>query len=277
MKKRKFVAAVMAFSMLLGQTVYAQELAVPAETSEASDEAAAETVYETESGYETETSYETETGENTEKDIDWNHVTGELHEGSNTFEISETGTPALVSFVPSESGEYEIYSTGDDDTKAELYDSDQHMLTDNDDGGENQNFKLSFRLEAGKTYYIAARYFYAYMTGTMTLVVEKGEDRPIAVVNEGENTVEIVEAGKAAWVSFVPEKSAEYDIYSTGTEDTKAELYDSEKKRLAENDDADGENNRNFKISYTLEAGKVYYIVVRYYNDSMSGNLTVMI
>ena len=144
MKKRKFVAAVMAFSMLLGQTVYAQELAVPAETSEASDEAAAETVYETESGYETETSYETETGENTEKDIDWNHVTGELHEGSNTFEISETGTPALVSFVPSESGEYEIYSTGDDDTKAELYDSDQHMLTDNDDGGENQNFKLSF-------------------------------------------------------------------------------------------------------------------------------------
>ena len=279
MKKRKFVAAVMAFSMLLGQTVYAQELAVPTEALEVSDEATAETVYETEpdTGYETENPYETETGENTEKDIDWNHVTGELHEGSNIVEISETGTPALVSFVPSESGEYEIYSTGDDDTKAELYDSDQHMLTDNDDGGENQNFKLSFRLEAGKTYYIAARYFYAYMTGTMTLVVKKGEDRPIAVVNEGENTVEIAEAGKAAWVSFVPEKSAEYDIYSTGTEDTKAELYDSEKKRLAENDDADGENNRNFKISYTLEAGKVYYIVVRYYNDSMSGNLTVMI
>ena len=279
MKKRKFVAAVMAFSMLLGQTVYAQELAVPTEALEVSDEAAAETVYETEpdTGYETEDPYETETGENTEKDIDWNHVTGELHEGSNIVEISETGTPALVSFVPSESGEYEIYSTGDDDTKAELYDSDQHMLTDNDDGGENQNFKLSFRLEAGKTYYIAARYFYAYMTGTMTLVVEKGEERPIAVVNEGENTVEIAEAGKGTWVSFVPEKSAEYDIYSTGTEDTKAELYDSEKKRLAENDDADGENNRNFKISYTLEAGKVYYIVVRYYNDSMSGNLTVMI
>lgn len=287
MKKRKFVAAVMAFSMLLGQTVYAQELAVPAETLEASDEEAAETVYETEpetgyetepdTGYETEDPYETETGENTEKDIDWNHVTGELHEGSNTFEISEPGTPALVSFVPSESGEYEIYSTGDDDTKAELYDSDQHRLTDNDDGGENRNFKLSFRLEAGKTYYIAARYFYAYMTGTMTLVVEKGEDRPIPVVNEGENTVEIAEAGKAAWVSFVPEKSAEYDIYSTGTEDTKAELYDSEKKRLAENDDADGEDNRNFKISYTLEAGQVYYIVVRYYNDSMSGNVTVMI
>ena len=137
MKREKLVAAVMAFSMLLGQTVYAQELAVPAETLEVSDEAAAETVYETEpetgyetepdTGYETENPYETETGENTEKDIDWNHVTGELHEGSNTFEISEPGTPALVSFVPSESGEYEIYSTGDDDTKVELYDSDQHL------------------------------------------------------------------------------------------------------------------------------------------------------
>ena len=68
MKKRKFVAAVMAFSMLLGQTVYAQELAVPTEALEVSDEAAAETVYETEpdTGYETEDPYETETGENTE-------------------------------------------------------------------------------------------------------------------------------------------------------------------------------------------------------------------
>ena len=45
MKKRKFVAAVMAFSMLLGQTVYAQELAVPTEALEVSDEAEAETAY----------------------------------------------------------------------------------------------------------------------------------------------------------------------------------------------------------------------------------------
>ena len=35
MKKRKFVASVMVFSMLLGQTAYAQEMVMPVESAEA--------------------------------------------------------------------------------------------------------------------------------------------------------------------------------------------------------------------------------------------------
>ena len=59
MKKRKFIAAVMALSMIFGQTVYAQEYTVPEETLAESTEAV-------------ETKVSEETVENeTEKTAEW--------------------------------------------------------------------------------------------------------------------------------------------------------------------------------------------------------------
>lgn len=62
MKKRKFVAVVMAFSMLLGQTVYAQEYTTPAETDEVLETEADEIPMTEETvSAETETTVEEET------------------------------------------------------------------------------------------------------------------------------------------------------------------------------------------------------------------------
>lgn len=188
MKKRKFIAAVMALSMILGQTVYAQEYTVPEETLAESSEAvetkvSKETVEnETEKTAETDVeSVELETETVTEKTETMTAKYADsvmaLNEGENAVEITEEGSSAKVSFTPEESGKYFIYSTGDEDTKATLYDSDMEYLTDDDDGGENTNFKLSYQFEAGKTYYICAKYYSSSKTGTINVTVEKLSNR----------------------------------------------------------------------------------------------------
>ena len=184
MKKRKFIAAVMALSMIFGQTVYAQEYTVPEETLAESTEAVETKVSEETVENETEKTAET-AAELAEQETE--KVTAEpevmaaeetdsaiaLNEGENAVEIAEADSYALASFIPEESGKYFIYSTGDEDTKATLYDSDMEYITDDDDGGENTNFKLSCQFESGKTYYIRIRYYNDSTTGTINVTVEK--------------------------------------------------------------------------------------------------------
>ena len=184
MKKRKFIAAVMALSMILGQTVYAQEYTVPEETLAESSEPAeiegSEETVENEIEEIAETAAELAEPETKKVTVEPEVMAAEeadsaiaLNEGENAVEIAEADSYALVSFTPEESGKYFIYSTGDEDTKATLYDGDMEYLTADDDGGENTNFKLSYQFESGKTYYIRIRYYNDSTTGTINVTVEK--------------------------------------------------------------------------------------------------------
>ena len=188
MKKRKFIAAVMALSMIFGQTVYAQEYTVPEETLAESSESAeiegSEETVENEIKEIAETAAELAEPETEKVTAEPEVMAAEeadsaiaLNEGENAIEIAEADRYALVSFTPEESGKYFIYSTGDEDTKATLYDSDMEYLTDDDDGGENTNFKLSYQFESGKTYYIRIRYYNDSTTGTINVTVEKLSNR----------------------------------------------------------------------------------------------------
>ena len=209
MKKRKFIAAVMALSMIFGQTVYAQEYTVPEETLAESSEVVETEVSEETVGNETEEMAETavesmelETETVTEKTetmtAEYADSVMALNEGENAVEITEEDSYVKVSFTPEESGKYFIYSTGDEDTKATLYDSDMEYLDEDDDGGDGTNFKLTYRLEAGQTYYIRVRYYSSTKTGTINVTVEKlsnkcgdsatwslDEDGTLAISGEG--------------------------------------------------------------------------------------------
>lgn len=73
-----------------------------------------------------------------------------------TAEVPEGGC-AWFSFTPAEDGYYVFTSNADVDTYVDLYDEDQNHLAENDDGGNNNNFSLTFAAVAGKTYYLGAR------------------------------------------------------------------------------------------------------------------------
>ena len=63
----------------------------------------------------------------------------------------------LYRFKPDKDGEYIFMSEGDEDTDAVLMDGEGNSIADDDQSGTDGNFKLSYTLEAGKTYYYLAR------------------------------------------------------------------------------------------------------------------------
>ena len=82
-----------------------------------------------------------------------------------------------------------------------------------------------------------------------------------------------VGAGETAYCHFTPEITGTYIFYSTGSWDTVASLYSDEGVDFAADDDSgDGDN---FRLEYELEAGKTYYLGVRYYTAGDLGEISV--
>lgn len=97
-------------------------------------------------------------------------------------------------------------------------------------------------------------------------------------VGIGGNAYEYMSAGEVTWFSFQtvesPYYQGVYDIYSTGSTDTYAQLYKKDSNgsmvRIAYNDDS-GEGS-NFKFSYVLNGSTVYYVKVNGYSSSTTGS-----
>lgn len=83
-----------------------------------------------------------------------------------SVQISTGGQKVYFAFTPTTSGSYTIQSTGSSDTYGRLYNASQTQLTSNNDGGTNYNFKITYTLTAGTTYYVAVCYNYSSATGT---------------------------------------------------------------------------------------------------------------
>lgn len=80
-------------------------------------------------------------------------------------------------FVPEESGTYAFYSESSYDTYGQLLGADYELLANNDDSGTNENFRIIYSCEAGKTYYIGIRAYDAYANGkNAELYVEKTDE-----------------------------------------------------------------------------------------------------
>ena len=96
----------------------------------------------------------------------------EMSSGSSyTTNIVSNGQDVYYKFVPTVSGSYTFYSTGSYDTEVYFYNSVYNNEAYNDQGGNNNNFSLTYNLVAGNTYYfIASMYgsstgsFYVYLT-----------------------------------------------------------------------------------------------------------------
>ncbi len=85
------------------------------------------------------------------------------------------------------------------------------------------------------------------------------------------NNATVSTGGEKKYYTFTPSVTGKYVIYSTGTEDTKVYLYDSNGKEIANNDEGGAGNN--FRLEYTLNAGTQYKYGVSYWNTSKTGTI----
>lgn len=84
-------------------------------------------------------------------------------------------------FVPAESGEYSFYADSSYDTQGILLNDSYEIIAENDDGDIDENFKIDYKCEAGKTYYIGIRAYGAYANG-------KNADLYVEKIDEDTNT-----------------------------------------------------------------------------------------
>lgn len=86
----------------------------------------------------------------------------------------------------------------------------------------------------------------------------------VELKDEGCYHTELTEEKPYSVYSFTPAESKTYHFFSSGKEDSYVVLYE-ENREIGRNDDG-GVEGTNFRLSYTLEAGKTYYYVVSHYN-----------
>ena len=84
-------------------------------------------------------------------------------------------------FIPTLSDSYIFRSEGDEDPRAELYNEEGSVLTDDDNGGGSLNFSVCYWLEAGKTYYYRVNLDYiSYYQPIQVVVTETPVESVIA-------------------------------------------------------------------------------------------------
>lgn len=96
-------------------------------------------------------------------------LNGSLSVNNSTLIDYYYSSPFYYSFVPEESGVYQISSSGEADAFVTVFDNEMNMLDSDDDSGENGNFTLIINLEKYNKYYVKiGAYAYSQFWVTVT-------------------------------------------------------------------------------------------------------------
>ena len=90
---------------------------------------------------------------------------------SKTVNILTGGVYKYFKIVPTANTTVTFYSTGSSDTYGYVYDANLNELATNDDGGDEHNFKISYNLQSGTTYYLACKHYDSASTGSFTVTL----------------------------------------------------------------------------------------------------------
>ncbi|MBQ8322819.1 MAG: hypothetical protein IJX91_02515 [Clostridia bacterium] len=184
--------------------------------------------------------------------------------GTYTVEIENYGYK-YYAFTPEVTATYNIYSSAYSDTDAYLYDYNQYELDYDDQGGGNGDFRISYELSAGNTYYIKVGYCSGGYSGSFDFTIDResvaGETFETAIeAVMGTNNVTVSNADGTYYV-FRPTASGAYTFTSqANNNDPRIVLYDSEYNQIDSDDDS--AEYPNFLLTRDLEAGQTYYIRV---------------
>ena len=207
-------------------------------------------------------------------------VNAVLTEGSSYYvAVTNDNSEQYFSFTPSTSGYYSLYSTGNYDTSATLFDRNRSKTIGFDDNsGDANNFCLTCILTANVTYIYAIKVSPGSKAGSFTIrltscLSPRGPlDGSLSVGSAV--SVRINSANQICRYSFTPSFSGNYTLYSTGDSDTFVTLYGSDSSSHLATDDESGANN-NFRLTYYLKAGFVYVYEVRLFSTSSMGSFVI--
>lgn len=104
-------------------------------------------------------------------------------------------------------------------------------------------------------------------------------DKAIPISLDTEVNVEMPNGVADLYYKFTPPEDGDYifESYNNGSMDPQISLYNSSdtNNAIGSNDDIDGSNNRNFKLTQSLTSGTVYYLKIHRYSTAGTFNFSV--
>lgn len=161
-------------------------------------------------------------------------------------------------FTPSKTEFYTFYTTGTTDTYLTIYDAKYNQYAYDDDSGPGLNALIDIYLIAGRNYYIKA-HCYAMRSGSFNLFVNK---QKLIQIEEALNNTSYdysISSGGSVFFRFTPSTTRAYTFFTTSNiGDPVMYLYNENMTYITQNDNGNGKNDA--RITYTMQAGKTYYI-----------------
>ena len=158
------------------------------------------------------------------------------------------------SFTPEDDSFYQIISSGDIDSKIEVYSSGE-WIGEDDDSGKDYNFSYVFQGTPGKSYEFRV-FTYGGDAGSFSILLTKLDIQTSDLLLDTEQTVHVEESIGEIWYKYTPEETGAYVFSSSGEADPYAEVHLEDQTLCADNDS--GENN-NFRCEFIAVAGNTYY------------------
>ena len=95
-----------------------------------------------------------------------------------TADIKDRGGMVYFRFIPTANTYINYYSTTDIDTYGYLLDDHLNVLDADDDDGDGANFRISYYVRKGQTYYLGARYYSGDQTGPYDVTLTTDQFMP---------------------------------------------------------------------------------------------------
>lgn len=191
--------------------------------------------------------------------------------------ISVPGENDWYKFQTGSSGSYSITTYGSTDTYMYLYQNDKStLITENDDGaGSGYNAKITQNLNASTVYYIRVKAYSVNKTGSYSIDVKYTPTITTLTVDSPATAASISVGGENDWFKFLTGTAGTYAVQTYGSSDTYMYLYQSDQTTLiAENDDGAG-SGYNSKITQNLSANTWYYVKVKLYRTTATGDYSI--
>ncbi|MCL2788721.1 MAG: BACON domain-containing protein [Micrococcales bacterium] len=150
------------------------------------------------------------------------------------------------------------------------------MATSDDEGGD-RNFRFHVQLAAGQTYFLGLRHYSTSYSGQYKVTASMCQSFSSACDWLVTTPITVSPVGTTLqYQRFTVPTTGTWRIQSSdraSSSDPYAVLYNSSQSQIAYSDDDAGD--RNFRITASLTAGQIYYLAVRQYSTSYSGQFKI--
>ena len=194
--------------------------------------------------------------------------------GSSVTGNLDYGSEDWYSFRPNQTGFLVIETTGVTDTYLEIYDAQDNLMMEDDDGGEEVNARVDIYVRIGATYFIKVKAFSNDITGQYVIQTRHIPTPSFMELSAGQSHSGRISAGEDYWFSFKSGQNGIMSIETFGNTDSYLDVYNASYAHAARDDDS-GEG-RNAKIEMFVNANQTYFVKLRAYSRNASGSYRIL-